>query len=155
MALIQLTQGKKAIVDNDNLSWLLKYKWSYSLQRGARRTEYPSNKIVSMARAIMGFPKNMEVDHINGNHLDNRRKNLRIATHAQNCMNSRKKRRTFRYKQVYKLDRNLKKPWRARIKLNYKTIHIGYFRTAKEAALAYDQKAKKSHGQFANLNFKL
>lgn len=87
------------------------------------------------------------VDHINGNGLDNRRENLRVATPSQNQHNSRKpKNNTSGYKGVYKRGNK----WCAAIAINYKTIFLGYHDTAELAHEAYCKAAIKYHGEFAN-----
>lgn len=92
------------------------------------------------------------VDHRNGNKLDCRRENLRLATNSQNMYNRGKTlANTSGYKGVFK-NRNL---WMARIKVDKKPIYIGSFATKQEAALKYDMAAKKYHGEFARLNFNL
>ena len=103
-------------------------------------------------RLIMDAPKGMHVDHINGNPLDNRKSNLRICTHAENQRNrGANKNNTSGYKGVH-WSKTTKK-WRAEIRHDNKSIHMGYFKTPEEAARAYDKKAKELHGEYAYLNF--
>jgi hypothetical protein len=92
------------------------------------------------------------VDHINGNGLDNRRANLRLATSAQNNYNRRiTSRRTSKYKGVdYHAS---KRAYRARITVDKKKIFLGHFPDESSAARAYDVAAKKHHKEFAALNF--
>lgn len=90
------------------------------------------------------------VDHRNGDGLDNRRSNLRQATHAQNSANQKvRDGAASRFKGVTPW----LKGWRARIGVNYKTHHIGCFKTEEEAARAYDEAAIAAFGEFARLNF--
>ena len=117
----------------------------------------------SMHRIIMDPPKGLYVDHINGNTLDNRKENLRICTHSQNCQNKKLNRTSASgYKGVHKVkSRNLKKPFQAYIRvpdwrkkgLEGGPIRLGYYATAEEAARVRDKKAKELHGEFAYLNF--
>ncbi len=103
-------------------------------------------------RVIMGVKKDRFVDHINHNKLDNRRSNLRVCTKGQNNANKR----AFhviggrKYKGV---SRDSNGTWRARIKVHSVERHIGVYRTPQEAAIAYDQEAKKHFKEFAVLNF--
>ena len=99
------------------------------------------------------------VDHKDRNPLNNQKSNLRWATKQQNAMNSNRKAGTT--SSIYKgvtLKKNLKsKPWMTTIsrtidgKREY--CFIGYFKTQKEAAIAYDAKAREFYGEFAFLNF--
>ncbi len=105
-----------------------------------------------MHRVVLGLSKGDEnPEHIDCNSLNNRKPNLRICTHQQNCFNSRRqKRNTSGYKGVYWNKLNNK--WQASIGFNYKTIHIGLFKNKIDAAKAYNGAAVKYHGEFALLN---
>jgi len=115
----------------------------------------------SMHRIIMDPPKGMDIDHINGNTLDNRKENLRICTRSQNSQNKKLRRDSAScYKGVYKVkSRNLKKPFNAYVGdpetsyPNKRQIRLGYYATAEEAARVRDKKAKELFGEFAYLNF--
>src|ERR1019366_4495373 len=94
-------------------------------------------KIVYMHKILI--PNNKYIDHINGNTLDNRRINLRICSNKDNVRNQKKsKANTSGYKGVHKLKRKLIKQFTAQICVNGKSIHLGYFSTAQEAAQAYN-----------------
>lgn len=98
-------------------------------------------------RFIMKPEKGLQVDHINGDRLDNRRQNLRICSNAEN---NRNKKPIGKYKGVsYDKVRNL---YHASICKDYKGIYIGAYKTAELAAEAYNKKAKQIHGGFAYLN---
>src|SRR5215467_1987895 len=125
MKLLPLTQGFKAIVDDDVYEWASKY--SCHVHEGHR--PYPKlridGKLVRLSRVIMNAPDGMDVDHITGNVLDNRRENLRVVTHSMNMRNQKKSHVHF--------DKYNDK-WRARIPGEvYKRIHLGYFKTKEEA----------------------
>lgn len=90
------------------------------------------------------------MDHINGNTLDNRKKNLRLCTNQQNVASQHKlKKNESGFKGISKNKIGI---WRARLRVNYKEIYIGSFHTAKEAAEAYDKAAIKYFGEFALTN---
>ncbi len=92
------------------------------------------------------------VDHINRKGLDNRRANLRLATHAQNNMNRCPRRGTSSKYKGIAFDRRVGK-YKTDIQVNKKRIHLGYFNSETRAAKAYDDAAKAYHGEFAYLNF--
>lgn len=105
-----------------------------------------------MHRLILDVPKGAEVDHINGNGLDNRRRNLRICTRSENQWNRRlAPNNTSGFKGVYRFQGK----WRAQIQSFGKKIHIGLYETRIEAARAYDEVAIKCHGDFAATNKRL
>lgn len=92
-----------------------------------------------------------EIDHVNGNGLDNRRVNLRFASRSENCSNCRPSRNNRSgYKGVH-WHKGAKK-WRSQIKTNGKRIHLGYFENKNDAARAYNEAAIRLHGSFARLN---
>src|SRR4030095_8449683 len=94
MKKIPLTQGKVAIVDERDNEWLSRFNWHalrsrnhYYAVRSVRRDNGKIHNIL-MHREILNPPSGYETDHVNGDGLDNRRANLRIATHRQNQANS-------------------------------------------------------------------
>lgn len=155
-----LSQGQYAIVDADDYSHLSRHKW-YAV-KGGSYTFYAVRGIVDgdgkrlrfmMHREVLKVPDNMLVDHVNRNGLDNRKANLRPATHTQNMRNRRKhaRKRGSKYKGVY-WNKGMKK-WHVRIGVNGTRLRIGKFSDEIEAARAYDRAARKYHKEFAALNF--
>lgn len=165
---IPLTNGKSAKLDLIDAD-LVDLNWSAA--RGntiqpvfyASRTDHPTGKHIKMHRVIMErvlgrqLKQYENVDHINGNGLDNRRVNLRIANQSENSANSRKQ-PTFRgnpthsqYKGVSRRSDNGR--WIATIKVNRKQIHLGYYDSEESAAKAYDRAAREHFGEFAKTNF--
>lgn len=157
MAKIPLTQGQFAIIDDSDFEWLNQWKWyasktkknTFYAQRQLYRKE--GNLIILMHRLIMNTPNGMETDHKNGDGLDNRRENLRVATRTQNQGNStlRKDNKTG-YKGVHWFKPTRK--WRAQLIIKDKFSYVGYFDDLLEASEAYNQAAKKYFGEFARLN---
>ena len=98
--------------------------------------------------ANLEFPEGMEVDHINGNSLDNRKSNLRICTHKENVRNQKlSAANTSGYRGVSW--NKASKKWEAYIKVNQKRIYLGKFVDILDAARAYAKKAKECFGEFA------
>lgn len=93
-----------------------------------------------------------EIDHIDGNGLNNKRSNLRFCTSSENKRNMKKTRGTSKYKGVY-LAKNGR--WVAQIRGTKIRKHLGTFNSEEEAAQAYDAAAKKEFSNFARLNFPL
>lgn len=151
---IPLTQGKYAIVDDEDYLYLSQFNWCYSQGRAGRmgRNKSGKRKLLLMHRVIMNTPTGLETDHINGDSLDNRRCNLRICTKSQNNMNRRpnKGKMSSQYKGV--CWRNHAKKWKAYIKLKGKQIHLGYYASEHKAARVYNEAANVLFGEFARLN---
>jgi hypothetical protein len=101
-----------------------------------------------MHRVIANAPAELNVDHKDGDGLNNTRANLRIATQKQNSANRRANRGT-QYKGIY---RN-KLRFRAEINTADSRHYLGNFKNAEDAARAYDAKAKELFGEFARTNF--
>ena len=165
---IPLTQGCFALIDPADYRRLSKYKWRLRRTRG-KNTLYAERSIrlpngrysrILMHREILKLPRvtsherrttNLVIDHINGNGLDNRRANLRLATVAQNAWNSKKRNSRSGYKGVwFAADKGL---WRAAIVCHGRRIHLGYFKDKIAAAKKYDEAARKYYGRFARTNF--
>lgn len=111
---------------------------------------YKEGKLCRFHRFILNADKSMEVDHINGNPLDNRLENLRLVTSSQNKLNTKDRyKNSTTYRGVTKLKSG---KFKATITVNYITTSLGTFKTAEEAALAYNEAATTYHGEFAQLN---
>jgi hypothetical protein len=111
---------------------------------------------VFLHRAIMGLAKGDAgvVDHINGDRLDNRRANLRLATDSENMFNvDLPAQNTTGYKGVYRNSPTCRQPYQAAITVNRKKIYLGSFADPREAARAYDEAARLYAGPFARGNF--
>jgi hypothetical protein len=144
--------GDVILLDDDIAEFLEAHGFAISVNRRNGQIEQ-TMAIIKLGRLICKPPKEKVVDHVNGNPLDNRRRNLRVCTQQQNRMNSRPQRNTSsKYKGVSReRDRNC---WKAQIKVGKTNRQLGRFKDEKRAALAYDEAAHKEHKKFAWLNHK-
>jgi len=151
---IQLSQGKVALVDDEDFEMLNRYKWS--AMRGAN-TYYAYTHIIlesgkrtsiAMHRVIMQTPVGYETDHRDRNGLNNQRFNLRICTHSQNQGNRKiSTNSSSGYKGIVWSKRDA--VWQASIVYRCNKVHIGYFKSKDEAILARNSRAKELFGEFA------
>ena len=125
MKLTKLTKGKFAMVDNEDFEYVNQWKWKYHKDGYAVRT-FTGNKNIYMHRVINKTPKGLFTDRINRNKLDNRRSNLRDTTNSKNLMNTGIwKHNTSGIKGVEW--NKQKRKWNAKIQVNKKKIHLGFF----------------------------
>jgi hypothetical protein len=144
-----LNSERSALVDEESYKWLKHFKW-YENNDGYAISRTKEHAIF-MHRVINDTPKGMYTDHINGLRLDNRTCNLRDCTIAQNSTNRNiSNPGKSQYRGVSWSTRANK--WRVMIQCNRKRKQIGMYVDETEAALAYNEEAKKLHGEFAILN---
>jgi hypothetical protein len=157
---IPLTQGEIAIVDDDMYDYLMQWKWCVSRSGSvgrrkadpyAVRREKGTTSSIRMHRVVAGALSGEQVDHINGNTLDNRRENLRRCTDGQNKRNMGGWTNSDSGHKGVAWNKALGK-WVASITKDYKSIHIGVFDDKLEAARAYNEAAKFFFGEYARLN---
>ena len=155
MKYINLTQGKKTIVDDDDYQELIKYKWYASWDRDrfrARRNKYNNGKQtgILMARYIMNCPNNLCVDHINNDSLDNRKSNLRIVNRFQNQQNSKKQcNNLLGHKNIY-FEKSSNK-YVVQFMSNKVRFYVGRFKSLHQAIIARNTEVKRINNEFARL----
>jgi hypothetical protein len=153
---IKISDNEFAIVDDDLYPALSQMRWHLHKTKSTNYAEFiiqKNNNVYRMYlhRYIMDPPEGFIIDHINGNGLDCRKVNMRICTRKENCWNSTITKKSLTgYKGVSYGDNCI----RASIRYG-KCIHIGCFKTLRDAALAYDKKAVELFGEYAKTNKKL
>lgn len=135
-----------ALIDIEDIPKISKYKWH------KRDNLYVnSHKVGRLHRYLLKAPANLDVDHINGNRLDNRKCNLRLCTRSQNNMNkSEQSNNTSGHRGVSWSKSNSK--WHSRITVNHKTINLGYYDNILEAIQVRQQAEKQYFGEFNKLS---
>lgn len=161
VARIELACGSVVVVDDLDVALVAESKWRYRhANRGKSyvvRGAHKYGKLYregALHRLIAGAADGEHVDHRNGDTLDNRRSNLRIVTHQQNCQNAAKKNPAVsasRFKGV-SLDKR-RNTWRAMISVNGKPKYLGEGESEIEAAYRYDMASLANYGEFGLRNF--
>lgn len=156
MKKIKLTKNQLAVVDDKDFEYLNQFHWSVDGSGYPQRATKTIKgwRPIRMHRDLFKLIGKETADHINLNKLDNRRKNLRRCNQAQNNRNiGITKNNTSGYKGVWlRNDKKRSKRWVAEITFNDKKNHLGSFERPEQAALAYNNAAKKYFGEFAVLN---
>lgn len=159
---ISLTQNQVAMIDDEDYALVCQYKWctqkSPTTLYAVSAIAWVNNKNVTMKmhRMIMNAQPNQDIDHIDGNGLNNQKENLRFCDESQNGGNRKKgpfvknKPCSSKYKGVCWHKRD--KKWQSQIKFSGNMYHLGYFENENDAALAYNERALELFGEFANLN---
>lgn len=163
MRRIPLTQGKFALVDDEDFERVSQFKWraycSPDKQKrwyAARTVRVPAKPkdryfVVLMHRFIL--PHDMpHTDHRDRDGLNNQKENLRPCTRIQNGRNRGIQKNKSGFKGVTFKKNHPSKPWCARVTLEGKRIHLGLFASAEDAAKAYDVAALCHYGEFARTN---
>lgn len=150
---VPLVNGGWTIIDADDFSKISRLVWfqhnGYALYY--IRDENGSRTQGRLHRLILSSPKGVLVDHINGNPLDNRKRNLRLCNDTGNARNANKRKdNTSGFKGVtFHKDTG---KWQASIRANGNPKYLGLFDTKEEAAKIYDAACLEYHGEFAKNN---
>lgn len=150
MQQLKLTNSRYALVDDEDYERCRIFKWGFNpaFSGSIVRT---TNAII-LSHFILNYTGNLTIDHKDRNPYNNQKENLREATRQQQIYNRNKFNNVYtsNYKGVY-WNKQLK-CWHARIGLNCKRIHLGFFSKESNAAKAYNDAAIKYHKEFAVLN---
>jgi hypothetical protein len=158
---VPITKGYITLVDEDDAQKVTGQKWWTIIVTKNRNIPQiyvqglsrETGKRIYLHRFIMNPPNHLRVDHKNHNGLDNRKSNLRIATNSQNAANRRIEVGQMGFRGVRQSPNSKRNPFYANVAIEGKTLHLGCFPTAIEAALAYDKRAYELFGSYAILNF--
>lgn len=162
---IGLTKGMVALVDDEDFDWANQFNWCAqgTGKKGTSKEKFYAARrkgcrIILLHRWLLNANETQEVDHKNNDSLDCQKHNLRVATSQQNQFNIPKmpgRKTSSKFKGVCKVKPivNALNPFMAYISISRKRLHLGYFASEMEAALAYDTAAKRLFKEFACLNF--
>lgn len=149
---IPLTQGMVAIVDQGDYAYLNQWKWRVlKVEKLCYAVRSGKDSAVLMHRQLLNVTKGKEIDHKDGNGLNNCRLNLRICNHQQNHYNLRNRVNTSSIYKGVSWDKDRRK-WRASLIVEGIIKRLGRFEDETLAALAYNEAAIRYHGEYARLN---
>jgi len=163
-AMIYIGKGKWAVIDREDYDTVRDFNWHLGTKGYAQTSFYDAEKYnketngtrtARLHRLILGVVGGVKVDHVDRNKLNNRRRNLRPCSNAENLRNRgackvRKSEITSTHKGIY-FERK-KRLWRVKIVVDGRRIHGGRFKSETDAARKYNELAIIHHGEFACLN---
>ncbi|MEK4910603.1 HNH endonuclease [Niallia sp. FSL M8-0099] len=154
--IVETSSGVKFIIDSEDYEKVSKHSWKCDKNGYIRRTVWIDKKAkksttLALHRFLLNAPDDICVDHINGDILDNRKTNLRLATKAQNNRNAKPSvLNTSGYKGVSYCKESGK--WKAQVTYKGKRVNLGRFSSKEDAARMYNFWAADIYGEFAWLN---
>jgi hypothetical protein len=155
MRKIRLNNGRFAIVDDKDFDSVNRFAWfvvahgrrCYARAKDlTRRRSNGERPIIYMHRLILGYPVG-DIDHKNGDGLDNQRSNLRVCTRSQNMQNQTTRATSKSGFRGVTWNKTARK-WVATIGLKGRIVYLGCFESKEEASLIYENAAQEHFGEF-------
>jgi len=149
-----LSKGKTTLIDLEDVPQFLAKRWHALKSKNtyyAYAFDKEKGRCTPLHRELISIQPGEFIDHIHHDGLDNRKKNLRSCSMAQNNQNRRRTGKRSQYKGV--LWSRKRQSYQVMIGYKSKAYWIGSFKNDEDAALAYDIAAQLFHGEFARLNF--
>jgi hypothetical protein len=155
---LQLPCGRVALIDDADAPLLAHRRWVSHTNATKTRSNgsklyvvsYAGGRMVRLHRLLMDAPHGVLVDHVNGDGLDNRRRNLRLTDHSGNRANAAACGGRSRFRGVtWDAQRG---KWMARLEVDGRRLYLGRFDSELEAAEAWDATALECWGDMARLN---
>lgn len=146
---LRLTNSRRvALIDRIDVARVAGRRWR--LTRDGYVVSGSGRELVWLHRVVARTPVGSFTDHRNHNRLDNRRANLRVCSYRENNCNQRQRRSGSGYRGVYRTPRGR---FRAQIRVWGRLMQLGSYGSPEEAACAFDNAARRFHGEFARPNF--
>lgn len=145
---METKKGVRIKIDEDDVQELQKYNWYIGSHGYAMASVEGKHRL--MHRVILSAPPHLQVDHINGNRLDNRKNNLRLCTQQENKYNSKNRWDSTTGLRGVMWDKRRKK-YLVQVRASKKIVYSKRFSDIKEAVTARNEVVKKYHGEFARL----
>jgi hypothetical protein len=154
MKQIPLTQGKFALVDDDDYDYLIKFNWFLNNTGYASRNSPRGSgkrKQIMMHRVIMCTPDELVCDHKDGDKLNNQKQNLRNCSYSDNSRNMKKhSNASSEYKGVSW--HKATSMWQSQIEVNGRNLYLGVYEDEISAAIAYNNAALENFMDYSKLN---
>lgn len=154
IAYITLTRGFESVIDVEDVALVAGYRWTVLINARsghAYAVRFEKAKCILMHRVLLDAPSDRQVDHEDGDGLNNRRKNIRLATPTQNQANKAVESRNKLGVKGVSIGKTPAR-FRAMITPGGRKIHLGYYATIEEAAAAYRGASIAIWGNFAYKN---
>lgn len=151
VAYVPLTKGYEAVIDAADVDLVSAYSWRALVRKDTvyaqAQTARPNRVALLLHRVVIGAPSGLHVDHKDGDGLNNRQSNLRLATRGENSRNCRLSRANTSGLKGASYDKRSRR-WQSYIRVKGKMKHLGLYDSAEAAHRAYCRASETLHGDF-------